>query len=199
MRALYEDLRKDGHPLRRLDLGGGLGVPYGDGPEPASPQEYGRALVGALRGMDARILVEPGRLLVANAGVLLARILLRKRGAAGRRFAVADAGMNDLLRPALYGAYHAVEPVGRPRKGSELIDLVGPVCESADVLASRRRLPPLEAGDLVVLRTAGAYGMSMASQYNGRPRPAEVLVSGDRFRVVRSRETVADLVRGETV
>jgi diaminopimelate decarboxylase len=152
-----------------------------------------------LRGLDARILVEPGRLLLANAGVLLARILLRKRGARGRRFAVADAGMNDLLRPALYGAYHAVEPVGRPRPGTEVVDLVGPVCESADVLASRRRLPPLEAGDLVVLRTAGAYGMSMASQYNARPRPAEVLVSGARFRVVRRRETLDDLVRGETV
>jgi diaminopimelate decarboxylase len=199
MRALYEELRAAGHPLLRLDLGGGLGVPYGDGPDPASPQEYGRALASALRGIDARILVEPGRLLVANAGVLLTRILLRKRGAGGRRFAVADAGMNDLLRPALYGAYHAVETVGRPRAGSELVDLVGPVCESADVLAARRRLPPLLAGDLVVLRTAGAYGMSMASQYNARPRPAEVLVNGSRLRVVRRRETFADLVRGERV
>jgi diaminopimelate decarboxylase len=199
MRALFEELRAAGHALRHLDLGGGLGVPYGEGPAPASPQQYGRALSQVLRGLDARILVEPGRLLLANAGVLLARILLRKRGARGRRFAVADAGMNDLLRPALYGAYHAVEPVGRPRPGTEVVDLVGPVCESADVLASRRRLPPLEAGDLVVLRTAGAYGMSMASQYNARPRPAEVLVSGARFRVVRRRETLDDLVRGETV
>ncbi len=199
MRILYDQLRADGHALRHLDLGGGLGVPYGDGPAPPSPQEYGRALSRALRGIDARILVEPGRLLVANAGVLLTRILLRKRGAGGRRFAVADAGMNDLLRPALYGAYHAVEPVGRPRRGREVVDLVGPVCESADVLAARRRLPRLEAGDLVVLRTAGAYGMSMASQYNSRPRPAEVLVSGKRFRVVRRRETLEDLVRGETV
>ena len=136
---------------------------------------------------------------MANAGVLLTRILLCKRGAGGRRFAVADAGMNDLLRPALYGAYHEVETVARPRAGSELVDLVGPVCESADVLAARRRLPPLLAGDLVVLRTAGAYGMSMASQYNGRPRAAEVLVSGSRFRVVRRREGLSDLVRGETV
>src|SRR5204863_423364 len=114
----------------------------------ASPQEYGRALVSVLRGIDARILVEPGRLLVANAGVLLARVLLRKQGAAGRRFVVIDAGMNDLLRPALYRAYHAIEPVGRPRGATELADVVGPVCESADVLAPRRRLPRLEAGDL---------------------------------------------------
>ena len=199
MRALFVALRAAGHDLRRLDLGGGLGVPYGDGPEPASPRDYGRALAGALRGLDAHILVEPGRLLVANAGVLLARILLLKRGAKGRKFAVADAGMNDLLRPALYGAYHAVEPVARPRRGAEVVDLVGPVCESADVLAARRRLSPLASGDLVVLRTAGAYGMAMASQYNSRPRPAEVLVSGTRYRVVRRRETAADLVRGETV
>jgi diaminopimelate decarboxylase len=199
MRALFEELRAAGQPLRRLDLGGGLGVPYGEGPDPASPEQYGRALFRALRGLDARILVEPGRLLVANAGILLTRILLTKRGAGGRRFAVADAGMNDLLRPALYGAYHAVETVGRPRAGSEVVDLVGPVCESADVLAARRRLPPLHSGDLLMLRTAGAYGMSMASQYNARPRPAEVLVSGSRFRVVRRRETKTDLVRGETV
>ena len=199
MRELYVQLRADGHPLRRLDLGGGLGVPYGDGPAPASPQEYGRALVSVLRGIDARILVEPGRLLVANAGVLLARVLLRKQGAAGRRFVVIDAGMNDLLRPALYRAYHAIEPVGRPRGATELADVVGPVCESADVLAPRRRLPRLEAGDLIVLRTAGAYGMSMASQYNARRRPAEVLVSGESFRVVRRRESLDDLLRGETV
>jgi diaminopimelate decarboxylase len=199
MRELYLQLRADGHALRRLDLGGGLAVPYGDGPAPASPEEYGRALVGALRGLDARILVEPGRLLVANAGVLLTRVLLRKRGAGGHRFAVVDAGMNDLLRPALYRAFHAVEPVGRPRSGSDVVDVVGPVCESADVLAPHRRLPRLEAGDLIVVRTAGAYGMSMASQYNARPRPAEVLVSGAQFRVVRRRESLDDLLRGETV
>jgi len=199
MRELYLQLREDGHPLRRLDLGGGLGVPYGDGPAPASPEEYGRALVRVLRGIDARVLVEPGRLLVANAGVLLTRVLLRKQGAAGRRFVVVDAGMNDLLRPALYRAYHAVEPVGRPRPGAEIVDVVGPVCESADVLAPRRRLTRLQSGDLIVLRTAGAYGMSMASQYNARPRPAEVLVSGAQFRVVRRRESLDDLLRGETV
>jgi diaminopimelate decarboxylase len=199
MRALYQQLRAEGHALRRLDMGGGLGVPYGDGPAPASPQEYGRALARALRGVEARVLVEPGRLLVANAGVLLTRVLLRKRGAGGRRFAIVDAGMNDLLRPALYGAFHQVEPVARVRGAGELVDVVGPVCESADVLARRRRLPPLASGDLVVLRTAGAYGMAMSSQYNARPRPAEVLVDGSLFRVVRKRETLDDLVRGETV
>jgi len=179
-------------------VGGGLGVPYGDGPSPPSPERYGLALVAALRGLDVKVLLEPGRLLVANAGVLLSRVILRKEGQGGRRFVVVDAGMNDLLRPALYQAHHQIEPVGRPRRGSELVDVVGPVCESADVLARRRRLPPLQAGNLVVLRTAGAYGMSMASQYNARPRPAEVLVDGRSWRVIRARESYKDLVRGET-
>ncbi|HET9752347.1 MAG TPA: diaminopimelate decarboxylase [Myxococcales bacterium] len=198
LRALVEQLRLDGHDIRRLDMGGGLGVPYGDRPAPASPQEYGAALVRALRGLDIEVLLEPGRLLVANAGVLLSRVLLRKQGHGARRFVVIDAGMNDLMRPALYGAHHDLEPVGKPRRGAELVDVVGPVCESADVMARRRRLPPLQAGDLVVLRTAGAYGMSMASQYNARPRPAEVLVSGRSWRVIRSRESYKDLIRGES-
>ena len=198
MRALVETLRKDGHSIERLDMGGGLGVPYGADPAPASPGEYGEALSKALRGLDVQVVFEPGRLLVANAGVLLSRVLLCKRGAGARRFVVVDAGMNDLLRPALYGAHHEVEPVGRPRKGTGLVDLVGPVCESADVLAKRRRLPTLESGDLLVLRGAGAYGMSMASQYNARPRAAEVLVDGRSWRIVRQRESLADLVRGET-
>jgi diaminopimelate decarboxylase len=130
--------------------------------------------------------------------VLLTRVLLRKLGYAGRRFVVVDAGMNDLIRPALYQAHHDLETVARPRRGSEVVDVVGPVCESADVLAPRRRLPPLAAGDLVVLRTAGAYGMSMASQYNARPRPAEILVDGRSWRIIRARESYKDLIRGES-
>jgi diaminopimelate decarboxylase len=198
VRTLALRLRRDGHDIRHLDLGGGLGVPYGDGPEPPAPRVYGRALAEALRGVEARVLFEPGRLLVANAGVLLTRVLLGKRGAGTRKFVVVDAAMNDLLRPALYDAHHEVEPVGRPRRPDEVVDLVGPVCESTDVLARARKLPKLGEGDLLVLRTAGAYGMSMSSQYNARPRAAEVLVEGDRFRVVRRRESHADLVRGET-
>ena len=197
MRELVLQLRADGHDIRRLDMGGGLGVPYGDGPAPASPQQYGEALVRALKGLPVEILLEPGRLLVANAGVLLSRVLLTKEGHRGRKFVVIDAAMNDLLRPALYDAHHEIEPVGRPRRGAERVDVVGPVCESADVLAKRRRLPPLSSGDLVILRTAGAYGMAMASQYNARPRPAEVLVEGRSWRIIRSRETYRDLIRGE--
>ncbi len=198
MRALVGQLRSDGHEILRLDMGGGLGVPYDDGAKQATPQEYGAALVRALQGLEVEVLVEPGRLLVANAGVLLSRVLLRKQGQGARRFVVIDAGMNDLLRPALYQAHHQIEPVGRPRPGSEVVDVVGPVCESADVLAKRRRLPPLAAGDLVVLRTAGAYGMAMASQYNARPRPPEVLVEGGSWRIIRARESYKDLVRGES-
>jgi diaminopimelate decarboxylase len=197
MRALVLELRAAGHAIRRLDMGGGLGVPYGDGPEPPSPRQYGEALVSALEGLDVKVLVEPGRLLVANAGVLLARVLLRKQGQGTRKFVVVDAGMNDLMRPALYQAHHELVPVGRPRRGQEVVDVVGPVCESTDVLARRRRLPPLATGDLIVLRTAGAYGMSMASQYNARPRPAEVLVDGRSWRVIRARESYKDLIRGE--
>jgi diaminopimelate decarboxylase len=198
MRGLVQQLRSDGHDILRLDMGGGLGVPYGDGPEPASPRQYGEALVRALRGLDVKVLVEPGRLLVANAGVLLSRVLLRKQGQGTRKFVVIDAGMNDLLRPALYQAHHDLEPVARPRKGAELVDVVGPVCESADVLAKRRRLPPLAGGDLIVLRTAGAYGMAMASQYNARPRPPEILVDGRSWRIIRARESYKDLIRGES-
>jgi diaminopimelate decarboxylase len=135
---------------------------------------------------------------VANAGVLLSRVLLRKQGQGARKFVVVDAGMNDLIRPALYQAHHELEPVGKPRRGQEVVDVVGPVCESTDVLASRRRLPPLAAGDLIILRTAGAYGMAMASQYNARPRPAEVLVDGRSWRVIRARESYKDLIRGES-
>jgi diaminopimelate decarboxylase len=199
MRQLVLQLRQDGHEIRILDMGGGLGVPYGDGPEPASPREYGEALVAALKGLKVQVLVEPGRLLVANAGVLLSRVILRKEGQRGRKFVVVDAGMNDLLRPSLYQAFHEIEPVGRPRRGREVADVVGPVCESADVLAKRRTLPKLESGDLIALRTAGAYGMAMASQYNARPRPAEVLVDGRSWRIVRQRETYKDLIRGESV
>ncbi|MBS2021018.1 MAG: diaminopimelate decarboxylase [Deltaproteobacteria bacterium] len=197
MRALFETLCRDGHDLRHLDLGGGLGVPYGDGKTPAAPDVYGRALARELAGLDARILLEPGRLVVANAGLLLTRVLLKKRSAGKRTFVVVDAGMNDLMRPALYQAHHELEPVARPRTRIERVDVVGPVCESADVLAKARRIPHLLSGELVAIRTAGAYGMSMASNYNARPRPAEVLVSGKTYKVVRERETLEDLVRGE--
>jgi diaminopimelate decarboxylase len=197
LRALAVDLGRAGVHLRHLDVGGGLGIPY-DGEAPPEPAAYGLALRRALRGFDGQLVLEPGRLLVGNAGVLLTRVLYLKRN--GRKaFVVVDAAMNDLIRPALYGAHHAIEPVDAPRRGAReiLCDVVGPVCESTDFLARRRRLEEPRPGDLLAIRTAGAYGFAMSSNYNARPRAAEVLVHGDRASLVRRRETYADLVRGE--
>ena len=158
--------------------------------------EYATSIIPLLRPLQMEILLEPGRFLVGNAGVLLAEVLYRKQ--TGRKhFTVVDAGMNDLVRPAMYEAYHQIEPVGKPRPGAISTDVVGPVCESGDVFAHDRSLAPLEQGDRVAILSAGAYGFSMASSYNTRPRPAEVLVSGNKAKVIRARETVADLWRGE--
>ena len=196
---LVQDLGKAGIRLRHVDVGGGLGIPYDDArPRPPDPAAYGLALRRALHRFDGELLVEPGRVLVGNAGVLLTRVLYLKRN--GRRtFVVVDAAMNDLIRPALYGAHHHIEPVAAPRRGAPgtVCDVVGPVCESTDALARGRRLPELRPDDLLAVRSAGAYGFAMSSNYNARPRAAEVLVHGDRARLVRRRETYADLVRGE--
>jgi diaminopimelate decarboxylase len=193
---LYRVLKGLGVALTHLDVGGGLGVTYTT-ERPPGPEAYARAICQPLRGLDATLVVEPGRVLVGNAGVLLTQVLYRKKTPA-RRFVIVDAGMNDLLRPALYQAHHDIRPV-RPRKGPLVkVDVVGPVCESSDVLGHGRALPPLSPGDWLAVMTAGAYGMSMASTYNSRPRPAEVLVDGSRYRVVRARETLEDLWRGET-
>lgn len=194
--GLYRELRAKGFPLTHLDVGGGLGVTYTT-ESPPGVEDYARAVIEPLRDTGATLVLEPGRVLVANAGVLLTRVLFRKKTPA-RHFLIVDAGMNDLLRPALYEAHHELRPVA-PRKGKkQRVDVVGPVCESSDVLGHDRELPPLAQGDLLAVMTAGAYGMSMSSSYNSRPRPAEVLVDGDRFRVVRTRETLTDLMRGET-
>ncbi len=197
LRRLLEELAADGHRLEHVDLGGGLGVPYGR-EQPPSPRQWADALRRALGPSRLRLVVEPGRVIAANAGALLTRVLYRKRGAA-RAFAVVDAGMNDLLRPALYGSVHALEPVGRPTRRKVVLDVVGPVCESGDFLARRTRVDDLGPGDLWAVMTAGAYGFSMASSYNSRPRPAEVLVDGRRFDVVRDRENPRDLWRGEHI
>ncbi len=193
---LFRSLRADGFGLTHLDVGGGLGITYTD-EKPPSVAEYARAVLTPLRGIDATLVMEPGRVLVGNAGVLLTKVLYRKK-TPSRDFIIVDAGMNDLLRPALYEAHHEIVPVA-PRRGKKLkADIVGPVCESSDVLGYQRALPPLEQGDLLAVMSAGAYGMSMASNYNARPRPAEVLVDGKKLRVVRRRESLEDLLRNET-
>ena len=194
-----KDLGEQGIRIGHLDVGGGLGITYSD-EEPPHPDDYGKAIGKALARFDGEVLLEPGRVLVGNAGVLVTRVLYVKR--AGRKtFVVVDAAMNDLVRPSFYGAHHEIEPVGAPRAGEREIvcDVVGPICESSDFLAKRRRMVEPRPGDLLVVRSAGAYGFAMSSNYNARPRAAEVLVDGGRALLARRRETYADLVRGERV
>ncbi|MCU0766513.1 MAG: diaminopimelate decarboxylase [Gammaproteobacteria bacterium] len=194
---LVRRLGDDGIHLRHIDIGGGLGVRYRD-EAPPEPADYAAAIEERLRDLPLEVLIEPGRAIAANAGVLLTRVEYLKP-TAHRRFAIVDAAMNDLIRPALYEAFHDVVPVRADCVGEELVyDLVGPVCESADFLAHGRPLR-LSSGDLLALRTTGAYGFCMASNYNGRPRAAEVMVDGDRVHLVRRRETCHDLYRGESV
>ena len=192
--ALAERLRADGLPVARVDLGGGLGVRYRD-ETPPDAAAYGALAERVRDRLGADVLIEPGRWLVAPAGLLLTRVLVVKR-AGGRPVAIVDAAMNDLLRPALYGAWHAIEPVVAPPPGQAPVetDVAGPVCESGDVLGRARRLPPLAAGDLLAVRDAGAYGAVMASTYNGRPLPAEVMVRGDAVAAIRPRQDEAALL-----
>ncbi len=194
--SLLDAVRADGiSSIRYLDIGGGLAVPYED-EKPPDLKAYGRIVKDVARRTGLEILVEPGRFLVADAGILLTRVLYRKRSG-GREIAVTDAGMTELLRPSHYQAYHHIEPV-RPRQRVNVrIDVVGPVCESGDFLALDREMPDIEAGDLLAVRTAGAYGYSMASNYNARPRAAEILVDGDRYAVTTEREEYQDLIRLE--
>jgi diaminopimelate decarboxylase len=197
LRSLVRELRDAGHAIEIIDVGGGLGVRYAD-ERPPTAEEYAAAVLSAIGDLGCEIVLEPGRSITANAGVFVTRVLFQKRNEA-KHFVVVDGAMNDLIRPALYGAYQRIEPVGPPRGGSNVVDVVGGVCESSDFLASERLLPDVERGDLLAVRSAGAYGFVMSSNYNGRRRAAEVLVRGDRFAVVRERETYADTIRGEHI
>ncbi len=197
IRRLAEEIEEAGIRLRYLDIGGGLGVRYRD-ETPPSPKEYAEGILEVLSGLSQTLILEPGRAMAANAGVLITRVLYVK-DTGEKRFAIVDAAMNDLARPSLYGAYHEIVP-GRKKDGPlQVMDVVGPICETGDFLARDRELPPLGPKELLVVKTAGAYGFSMSSNYNARPRAAEVLVDGDRFEVVRRRETYRDLVRGERI
>jgi diaminopimelate decarboxylase len=193
---LVRVLRGDGHTIRRLDLGGGLGIPYERGnAAPPHPDHYANVVRQATEGLDCDIILEPGRLIAGNAGVLVTQVLYVKEGES-RRFVIVDAAMNDLIRPSLYDAYHEIVPVRQADVGAprEPVDVVGPVCETGDVFAKARPLPSLAAGDLVALLSAGAYGAVMASTYNSRPLVPEVLVDGDRFAVVRRRLEPAEIM-----
>ena len=194
--ALVRTLRERGLGIRYLDVGGGLGITYKD-EEPPLPDELARALRGVIRGLDVTIVLEPGRVLVGNAAILVTRVLYTKETPA-KNFFVVDAGMNDLIRPSLYGSYHAIRPVRQsPGRPEVVVDVVGPICESGDFLAKDRGLPRCEPGELLAVMSAGAYSHVMSSNYNARPRAPEVMVCGDRYHVVRERETLDDLVRGE--
>jgi diaminopimelate decarboxylase len=192
---LVQHLRADGIPLEFIDVGGGFGVSYDDTADP-EPAEFAAGLVPLLRGSGLRVLFEPGRYIVGPAGVLLTRVLYVKR-MGGKVFVITDAGMNDLLRPSHYSSFHRVDPAVRAGREDVRVDVVGPVCESGDFLALDRAVPRVEPGELLAVGTTGAYGFSMASTYNARPRPAEVLVSGPEHTLIRRRETNDDLVRGE--
>jgi diaminopimelate decarboxylase len=195
---LVRQLHSTGIELRAVDAGGGLGIDYHGGSFDAATKvrEYAAALQEALEGFEGRLLLEPGRFLVAQAGALVARVLQVKRNGT-KTFVITDAGMNDLIRPALYQAHHEIVPVRQRAGKARAVDVVGPVCETGDFFARDRELRPLQAGDLVALLDAGAYGMAQSSNYNTRPRPAEVLVEGAKARLIRRRETIGDLLGPE--
>jgi len=205
---LVDRLRGKGYAIEALDLGGGYGADYETESVP-SAEDYAAGIVPLLKGKHLQLILEPGKSISANAGILLTRVLYTKQGGS-KKFVIVDAGMNDLIRPSLYGAFHFIWPAEvEPRfvpsvrsqdlhvEGSELVDIVGPICEGADFLAKDRSIPPVQRGDLLAVFTAGAYGFTMSSNYNARPRAPEVLVDGDQFEIIRRRETYEDLVAPE--
>jgi diaminopimelate decarboxylase len=198
--TLVQDIGKRGIKIRHVDIGGGLGIDYGKGDAPPpTPAEYGvavRAALAPLVAQGVKIVTEPGRVIVGQAGGLISRVLYRKHNEA-KHFTIVDAAMNDLMRPALYNSFHPISPVRAPERATITTDIVGPICETGDFFARDRQLPALEAGELVCIGSAGAYGSAMSSNYNTRPRAAEVLVSGDRFSVIKTRETYEQLVANE--
>jgi diaminopimelate decarboxylase len=196
--ALVRQLRQDGHEIRYVDAGGGMGINYRDGSDDFTnlAAEYAAAVSGPLQGLGVKLLLEPGRAIVGPAGVLLTRVVYRKTNG-DKKFVIVDAAMNDLIRPSLYQAQHQIVPVSSTNTETETVDVVGPICESGDFFARDRELPVTAEGDLLAILDAGAYGMVLASNYNTRPRPAEILVSGRSAKLVRKRETAADLIRGE--
>ncbi len=195
--ALVDALAADGIAIEHLDLGGGLGIRY-DQEVPPSPADYAGHLLAELGTRPLRIVLEPGRVIAGNAGVLLMKVILTKHNE-GKRFVVVDAAMNDAIRPALYGAHHHIEPIGPDAPFAGPADIVGPICETGDFFARDRPFPAVTGGSVLAMRSVGAYGFVMSSQYNSRPRAAEVLVDGDTYHVVRSRESLDDLMKGETI
>jgi diaminopimelate decarboxylase len=197
LKRLIAGLDEAGIRLKYFDLGGGLGITYDD-EAPPLPAEYGKAVVEETRDMGLHLIFEPGRNLVGNAGILVGKCLFTKKGEE-KNFVISDAAMNDLARPSLYGSFHGVQAVCRDQQGTIVADIVGPICESGDFLAKDREIPRFTGGDLIAFMSAGAYGFAMSSNYNSRPRVAEVMVKGDSFFVIRERETREDLIKGESI
>ena len=196
---LITRLRANGHTIRSFDIGGGLGIPYGDNSiTPPAPDQYGAMVKRLTADMDVEMIFEPGRMISGNAGILLSKVLYVKEGE-DRKFLIVDAAMNDLLRPALYDAYHEIEPVKAPGNAYDEVtyDVVGPICESGDTFTKARDLPEMKAGELLVMHSTGAYGAAQASQYNTRPLIPEVLVKGDTYEIIRERPTVEDILKTE--
>jgi diaminopimelate decarboxylase len=197
IKDLVGKLRAAGIGIRYVDLGGGLGITYNQ-EEPPHPRDYAEALMKELPGLDCTLILEPGRVIVGNAGILVTRVLYTKEGGE-KNFVIVDAAMNDLIRPSLYGSYQRIQPVQKKGRIETTVDVVGPICESGDFLAKDRKIPKVEPGELLAVMSAGAYGFTMSSNYNSRPRVAEVLADKNRFHVVRKREEYEDLIRGESI
>jgi len=195
---LADDLLANNIGIEYIDIGGGLGISYKMDEIPPHPKEYAKVIKDALGCKPYRLVLEPGRSLVGNAGVLVTKVLFLKEGTA-KKFVIVDAAMNDLIRPAFYESYHEILTVRGPAKGKGKVDIVGPICESGDFLAKDRKFPDVSSGDLLAVMSAGAYGFAMSSNYNTRPRVPEVLVKGGEFRVVRKRETYDEMLSGETI
>ena len=197
LKKLVYLLREEGTNIRYLDLGGGLGITYKE-EQPPHPTEYAKAIIDASKDMNCTFILEPGRVIVGNAGILVTKVLYTKTNEE-KNFVIVDAGMNDLIRPSLYNSYHQIQPVVIKKRKTVLADIVGPICESGDYLAKDRNIPEFERGELMAVMSAGAYGFTMSSNYNSRPRVAEVLVKGDRSYVIRRREKYSDIVKGEKI
>lgn len=198
IKEMIQSVREDGTDIKYLDLGGGLGITYRE-ETPPHPTTYGEAITKEVEDLDITLIFEPGRVLVGNAGILVTRVIYTKENAE-KNFIIVDAAMNDLARPALYGSYHGIKPVQMPDSDEEVtVDVVGPICETGDFLAKDIKVPVFKRGDLMAVMSAGAYGFAMSSNYNSRPRAAEVIVKRDEYTIIRERESYEDLIRGEKI
>ncbi len=196
-RNIISLLHSEGIGVKYLDIGGGLGITYKDEEAP-HPGKYGKAVIDETKGLGVTLIFEPGRVMVGNAGILVAKVLYTKHGTE-KNFVIVDAAMNDLARPSLYGSYHAIKAVKKNPCHEITSDVVGPICESGDFFAKDRELPEFKSGDLIAIMSAGAYGFSMSGNYNSRPRACEVMVKGNKFSIIREREDYKDLIKGEKI